>query len=164
MISIAFDTDMIEGLLAVDSTNEPLASAFRGLIEHIDFFSYRVVIPRPVFDECQQCDRNFISEGAIDRDSALTVAEFDAAAVAEEESILQKLRQNACLLGNHPISSPRRKTDIRIIAIARVQNVRTIYSNDRHFKSIVSRAGLQLTVKNREDILMKYCQGRTRNA
>ena len=50
----------------------------------------------------------------------------------------------------------RIKVDIQIIAIACVQNVEVIYSNDQHFKTIVEQAEVDIRVENVDDILRKY--------
>ena len=161
MISIAFDTSMIDGLLNIDSRNNNLmACAFRELLRQIEDYGYRVVIPRPVVDECLQADPNFLSTSGIDQDPVFKIAEFDELASRTVQRISKKLLENSILLGQPSITSPGRIKDIQIIAIAYVNNVQTIYADDRHFKSIIRRVNLRIKTKNKEDLLTKY---RSRN-
>ena len=154
MISIALDTNMIDELAKADFSNmDPRLAAF---IEDIDRLKFRVIIPTPVISEVHSADNEFLKQTLIDWDSAFTVANFDAAAAMVAADITKKLKSKALPQKQRWNGKQRIKVDIQIIAIACVQNVEVIYSNDEHFKTIVEQAEVDIRVQNVDDILRKY--------
>lgn len=145
---------MIDELSKADFANmDPRLAAFIGDIDRLKF---RVVIPTPVISEVHSADKEFLAQTLIDRDSTFTVADFDAAAAMVAADITKKLKSKALPQEQRWNGKQRIKVDIQIIAIACVQNVEVIYSNDQHFKTIVEQAEVDIRVENVDDILRKY--------
>ena len=89
MISIAFDTDMMDLLLnAKPDENKLLGPAFEALLTMIERRHQRIVIPEPVLVECHRADTNFLRESGILEDPAFTVARYDNLARDVTERII----------------------------------------------------------------------------
>lgn len=145
---VVFDSSFLIPLFD-PKANEPEPGARRKLnylFDELEKAKARIVVPTPVLSEylVRAGDAGAKYHAAMNKRAVFRVASFDTRAAVETAEMIREAlddgdKKSGLTTGWHQI-----KFDRQIIAIARVEGVSRIYSNDPDFKKLVGPNGPQV--------------------
>lgn len=155
-MAVVFDSGFLVHLLHPDAnpplhpeTEEPVTQAserIQHLIATLEKADDKVIIPTPVLSEflvkADTAGAEYLQ--IMEKQKVFKVASFDKRAAIELAALTREALNDGDKKGGSDEPWQKVKLDRQIVAIAKVEGARTVYSNDRGLRNFAEQAGLKV--------------------
>ena len=153
---VAFDASLLvyvfnkkAGAPSDPNTGQPVTRCpdrIRFLLQTIEREKGKIVIPTPALAEvlvkAEKAAPDYLTE--FDRNRHFKLAGFDKRAMIEFVAMERERMDGATIVAESPRSKPKAKFDQQIVAIAKVENATTIYSDDDDIRKLAKRHNIEV--------------------